>query len=411
MSKQLKIAMISLHSCPLGKLGGRDTGGMNVYIQEMAQELGRRGHTVDIYTRAHQPKHKQVVKLGDTIRLIHIETGGDEEVPKIAFYSYLENFMCGTENYRNSVNVRYDLIHSHYWLSGLVGKQLQIWWHIPHLIMFHTLGAVKNNIGIGMDEPELRVASEKELIHVCDRIVAATAREKKELIRYYGASPQKITVIPCGVNLDLFKPLDRETARAELGLDHRKIILFVGRLDPLKGLEQLLKAQSQIIDTEIPQLMIGGDEHSQDRVQSLQELAVELRIQDRISFLGSIAQEKMPLFYNAADICVIPSYYESFSLVALESLACGTQVIATDVGDMSNIIRHPEAGYVIANNSPDLLALRITSLLPHPGKQAQEIKARQAIAARYGWGNIADMMLQEYSASLRNRCQKITTNA
>jgi D-inositol-3-phosphate glycosyltransferase len=115
MSKQLKIAMISLHSCPLGKLGGKDTGGMNVYIQEIAQELGRRGHTVDIYTRAHQPGHKQIIKLGDTIRLIHIETGGDEEIPKIAFYSYLEKFMCGTENYRGSVNIRYDLIHSHYW--------------------------------------------------------------------------------------------------------------------------------------------------------------------------------------------------------------------------------------------------------------------------------------------------------
>jgi D-inositol-3-phosphate glycosyltransferase len=403
MPKQLKIAMISLHSCPIGKLGGKDTGGMNVYIQEIAREMGKRGHTVDIYTRAHKPEHEQIVKLGDNTRLIHIETGGNEEIPKVAFYSYLQNFICGIENFRNSVNIHYDLIHSHYWLSGLAGKQLQIWWHIPHILMFHTLGAVKNQIGIGTDEPELRIENEKELTQSCEYIIAATAREKKELVNYYHVYPQKVTVIPCGVNLNLFKPGDKEQARIELGLDHQKVLLFVGRLEQLKGLEQLLRAINQIRSTDGIKLMIvGGDEYSQNSMQELQKIAADLHIQNNINFTGSIVQEKLPAYYNAADICVIPSYYESFSLVALESLACGTPVITTDVGDMKNIICRSEAGYVLEDNSPGLLASEISRFLAQANNQTPKTDEIRALAAVYSWHNITDMILQRYNTILNN---------
>jgi D-inositol-3-phosphate glycosyltransferase len=402
MSRQLKIAMLSFHSCPLGKLGGRDTGGMNVYIQEMAQELGRRGHTVDIYTRAHQPEHGQVVNIEHNVRLIHIATGGIDEIPKVAFYSYLQRFICGTEDFRNSDKIHYDLIHSHYWLSGLAGKQLQVWWHIPHILMFHTLGAAKNAIGINADEPELRTESEKELAYTCDRIVAATVREKGDLIRYHGVSPQKITVIPCGVNLDLFKPIDREIARAELRLDHQKVILFVGRLEPLKGLEQLLIALSQMKGEEMLRLVvIGGDEYSETKIQSLQEMAAKLHIQDRVNFTGAVIQERLPLFYNAADVCVIPSYYESFGMVALESLACGTPVIATDVGGMRNIISHPAAGYVVKDNSPHILASKITKVLNQKGNLPPGTEFTRSLIINYRWSNIAGMLLNEYNKSLK----------
>ena len=402
MPEQLKIAIISFHSCPLGKPGGTDTGGMNVYIQEVAQELGRRGHSVDIYTRAHRRGHGQEVALGHNVRLIHIEVGGNEEIPKVALYARLQEFTCGIERIRKSVPISYDLIHSHYWLSALAGKQLQEWWHVPHFVMLHTLGAVKNTIGIDMDEPELRIESEREVIHACDRIIAPTTREKRELIEYYGAPPQKITVIPCGVNRDLFRPLDRELARTELGLDHQKVILFVGRLEPLKGLEQLIKALRHLSSRQIPELMIiGGDERSQSRLQALQTLAAELRVQDRVTFLGSVVQKRLPLFYNAADISVIPSYYESFGMVALESLACGTPVVATNVGAMRRIIRHPDGGYVVENNSPHLLASGIAELLSHAGNQAQEVERRRALTARYSWTTITDMILHEYTTALK----------
>ncbi len=398
MSEQLKIAMISLHSCPLGQPGRRDTGGMNVYIRELAQELGKRGHTVDIFTRNHQPEHEKVLELAENVHLIHLETGGAEEIPKIAFYTYLQRFICETENYRSSADIHYDLIHSHYWLSGLAGKQLQAWWHVPHMVMFHTVAASKNSIGIGLDEPELRTEGEKEVAHSCERIIAATVREKEDLINYYNAPPQKITVIPCGVNQSLFKPVDKEAARRELGVDSQKIILFVGRIEPLKGLEQLIKALGLINSKEeIKLLIVGGDEDSKSEVQDLQILARELNIDDRVAFLGSVIQERLPVLYSAADVCAIPSYYETFGMVALEALACGTRVVATDVGDMRNILRYEQIGSIVSKNAPEYLADKISELLTRGDNQAQDIKARQALTAEYNWGSIADLLLQEYS--------------
>jgi len=403
MQKQLRIAMISIHSCPVGKLGGRDTGGMNVYIVELARELGRKGHVVDIYTRVHQPEHEQLVSLGQNVRLIHLDTIRDEEMPKIAIYSYLQRFTCGVENFRKSNSLDYDLIHSHYWLSGLVGKQLRAWWHIPQVVMFHTLGAAKNSVGIGEDEPELRIESEREVVNNCERIIAATDREREELIQHYGASPTKIAVIPCGVNLDLFKPIDKGMARKELSLDHEKVILLVGRIEPLKGLGQMFKALTHITGNEAPRLMIvGGDEHSQDEVHALQGMARELHIEDQVTFAGSVPQERLPLFYSAADVCVIPSYYESFGMVALESLACGTPIVATDVGGIRHIIRRSETGRIVSDNSPRHLASSISELLCQTEEQEQHVEMRRAMMAEFSWANIADRILFEYDSLLHD---------
>ena len=403
MSKRLRIAMISVHSCPVGKLGGKDTGGMNVYIREIARELGRKGHAVDVYTRVHQPEHGQLINLAPDVRLIHLETGGDEEIPKIAIYSYLQSFACEIERFRQSQDLHYDLIHSHYWLSGLAGKELRVWWDVPDMVMFHTLGAAKNRIGIGEDEPELRIESEREVVGECQRIVAATEREKEDLVQHYGAAPSKIAVIPCGVNLDLFQPIHREIARKELSLDHEKLMLCVGRIEPLKGLDQLLRALTYFRGNEAPRLMIvGGDQHSQHEVRALRRMARELHIEERVSFVGSVAQERLPLFYSAADICVIPSYYESFGMVALESLSCGTPIVATDVGGMRRIIRNNEIGRIVEDNSPRQLASKISDLLSQTQDQGRDVEVRRAMMAEFSWANIAEMMLQEYDRVLRD---------
>ena len=397
MIERLNIAMISIHSCPLGVLGGRDTGGMNVYIRELAAELAKRGHAIDIYTMAHQPQHGPPINLGQNVRIIHLETGVDEEMPKLAIYDYIQRLASGAEDFRRYNQIQYDLIHSHYWLSGLIGKQLQTLWHVPHAAMFHTLGAVKNSIGIGEYEPELRIESEREVISSCDRIIASTTKEMEDLVKHYRASPDKITVIPCGVNLDLFKPIDKETARKELGLDHQKLILFVGRMDPLKGLEQLLTALTYIDGEKPPLLMVvGGDAHSQNQVQALQRMAKELNIEDRITFVGSVAQSRLPLFYSASDVCAIPSYYESFGMVALESLACGTPIVANNVGDMKNIVRHSEMGRIVPDNSPRHLASEISEDIYQPEDEAQHIKTRRDTIAEFSWANIADKILHEY---------------
>ena len=403
MIERLNIAMISIHSCPLAVLGGRDTGGMNVYIKEVATELAKRGHAIDIYTKAHQPQHGPSINLGQNVRIIHLETGVDEDMPKLAIYDYIQRLASGAENFRKYNQLQYDLIHSHYWLSGLIGRQLQTLWRVPHAVMFHTLGAVKNSIGIGEYEPELRIESEREVISSCDRIIASTTKETEYLMKHYGASPDKITVIPCGVNLDLFQPIDKETARRELGLDHQKVILFVGRMDPLKGLEQLLTALTYM-DGEKPPLLlvVGGDAHSQDRVQALQRMAKELNIEDRVTFVGSVSQSRLPLYYSAADVCAIPSYYESFGMVALESIACGTPIVANNIGDMKNIIRCSQMGRIVNDNSPHYMAGEISKVIYQSEDKERHIKTLRDTVAEFSWSAIADNIVNEYDRLLGN---------
>jgi D-inositol-3-phosphate glycosyltransferase len=402
MIERLNIAMISIHSCPLAMLGGRDTGGMNVYVRELARELAKIGHSIDIYTKAHQPQHGPPINLGQNVRIIHLNTGVDEDMPKLAIYDYIQRLASGVEDFRKYNQLQYDLIHSHYWLSGLIGKQLQTLWQVPHTVMFHTLGAIKNSLGIGEYEPELRIESEREVIISCDRIIASTTKETKDLIKLYGASPDKITVIPCGVNLDLFKPIDKETARRQLGLDHQKVILFVGRMDPLKGLEQLLTALTHM-DVEKPPLLmiVGGDGQTQGQAQSAQHLK-ELIVKDRVRLVGSVAQSQLPIYYSAADVCVIPSYYESFGMVALESLACGTPIIANNVGGMKNIVRHSQMGRIVSENSPHNLASEISEVIYQSEDEAQHIKIRRDTITEFNWATIADRILHEYHGLLRD---------
>ena len=393
--------MLSIHSCPLGKVGGENTGGMSVYIRELAHELGRRGHLVDVYTRIHEPAHGETAEIGQNVRLIHLKAG-EKEIEKLAIYYYLDDFAHHLENFRKQNGPRYDLIHSHYWLSGLTGKRLQQWWGIPHVMGFHTLGAVKNAIGIGEGEPDLRINAEKELVRDCHRIIASTLKGKKDLIDYYDASPETISVIPCGVNLDLFRPIGRETARCYLGLKEERIILFVGRIIPLKGIDNLLKAMSYLERKEgIKLVVIGGDEHCQTEVERLKDLSRSLKIQESVIFLGLVKQEILPFFYSAANLCVVPSHYESFGLVVLESLACGTPVVATQVGGAESVIRQGETGYVVRNNDSCHLADKIALLLSTPNGGTDVGTVRTSVV-NYSWSNITEAILAEYQSVLRD---------
>ncbi len=388
--------MLSVHSCPLGNLGAKDTGGMSVYIRELARELGKQGHLVDVYTRFHDPRDRQIYDIGQNARLIHLKAGADEEVHKLAVYSLLPDFTCHLENFRKHSGLQYDLVFSHYWLSAWVGKYLQQWWDVPHITMFHTLGAVKNAIGIGEDEPELRLETERDLVSNCQRIIASTEIEKEELIRYCGSQPEKIGVIPCGVNLELFQPIDKDLARQQLGFADDKVILFVGRIEPLKGIEQLVRAMPYLQNGRVPRLIIiGGDENSHCEMERLQELCRALRIQDSVTFVGLIKQDKLPYYYSAADACVVPSYYESFGLVALESLACGTPVVATSVGNLKSIIRQGETGYVVTDNSPFQLADRIALFLSRPNHDGKYTLSVRESVSQFSWPNIAESIIRE----------------
>ncbi len=407
--RQLKIAIISAHSCPLGTLGTKDTGGMSVYIVELAQALGKQGHLVDVYSRVHDPRDHQIYDLSQNARLIHLKAGELGQIDKLAVYSYLPEFCCNLEDFRKSNNLQYDLVFSHYWLSAWVGEYLQRWWNVPHITMFHTLGAVKNNVGAGEDEPALRIETERELARSCYQIIAPTEREKNELILHYGALPERISVVPCGVNLDLFHPVDKEIARKKLGFIDKKLILFVGRIEPLKGIEQLLKAMSYLQNRQNAKLIIiGGGERSRIEVGKLKRLSREFNVEDSVTFVGPVKQERLPYFYSAADVCVIPSYYESFGLVALESLACGTPVVVTDVGDFKNIIHQGETGYVVTDNEPHHLAEKIDLLLSRPNPDRNSAFSIRASVDQFSWSNIAGTIIKNFQQVLDNYYTSVT---
>jgi D-inositol-3-phosphate glycosyltransferase len=284
-----------------------------------------------------------------------------------------------------------------------VGESLKKWWGVPHLIMLHTLGAVKNAIGIGEDEPEIRIETERQLVRDCHHIITATEKEKDDLILHYGALPKKIRIIPCGVNLNLFQPIDKEVAKQQLGFDDKKIILFVGRIEPLKGIDQLLRAMTYLPNGQRLRLVvIGGDKHSRDEIERLQKLSKELHIKDSVTFIGSVPHERLPYFYSAATACVIPSYYESFGLVALESMACGTPVVATKVGNLKSVIQQGETGYVVEDNTPHHLADKIALLTSKPSPDMRSARSIRASVTSFSWSNIAQEMIKKYREILAN---------
>lgn len=404
----LRIAMLSVHSCPVGKLGTQDTGGMSVYIRELAREMGRRGHLVDIYTRSHGSGCDRVVDLGTNVRLVHLGAGNGEAVNKAGLFPCLEDFFRELEASRSSEALRYDLVHSHYWLSGRVGWWAQERWRIPHLLMFHTLGAVKNALFHRQVEPELRIVTEKQLAADCDRILAASEREKEHLVRFCGVSREAVGVVPCGVDLGRFRPVGKARAREQLGLDpDESVLLYVGRFSAVKGIDRLLEATAHLKrNRDLRLMLVGGDGEQTPESRELTGLSRRLGILDRVTFAGRVDHEDMPFYYSAADVLALPSHYESFGLVALESLACGTPVVTTQVGAMERIIRQDETGCVVQDASPQTLAEAVEAFLP--GSKVLPAEEIRASVLDWSWSGVASAMIHEYALLLEKKRHECT---
>jgi D-inositol-3-phosphate glycosyltransferase len=393
------MALLSFHSCPRGKPGTRDTGGMQVYVGELARALSRRGHFVDIFTRSHPGRHPEVTWLGPRARLVHIPDG-IPETPKAQLHAHIGRFRKGVESFRVSSGMTYDLIHSHYWLSGLAGQTLSQSWRVPHLVTFHTLGAAKDRTGMGPPESRMRLRSECRVAGTCSRIIASTKREQYDLKTNCQPHPAPVAVVPCGCNLRLFKPVDQVEARARLGLGKDKVILSVGRLDPVKGQDLLLEAFSLLSQANARLLLVGGDNDDIRGRERLERLADDLGIRDRVIFKKAVPQALLKFYYNAADICVISSYYETFSMVALEALACGTPLAATDVGGIKLLLdHHTSAGQVAASPTPRALSEAMSRALAGQGGE-RERSARRALISDYDWPRIAEQTLRQYQAAM-----------
>ena len=391
--------MLSVHTCPLAALGGKETGGMNVYVRELSRELGRRGFCVDVFTRCQNGAIPKVVPLGKGARVIHLDAGPCGPVPREEVFHYLPAFVEGVEAFSRSEGISYDLIHSHYWLSGWVSLRLRQRWGVPVIQMFHTLARLKNRALGGEREPELRVRAEATLLSEADIIVAPTPVERAELVWQLGVASGRIAVIPCGVDLELFRPIPREIALAEVGLGSGPLLLSVGRLTPIKGFETLLRALSRL--TEWPDLrlfIVGGgiDDPWNGESARLRRLASELGVAGRVEFVGALPQERLPFYYSAAHAVIMPSYYESFGMVALEAMACGSPVIASRVGGLAVTVQDGVTGFLIPEGDPEALATRMRALLADAGLRQGLGGAARRRAAAFHWSRIGRAVARLY---------------
>lgn len=394
-TEPLRLALVSLHTSPLAPPGGPDVGGMNVYVRQLARELGRRGHRVDVFTRRDRPDQPETLELAPGVRLVHLAAGPatpleKEEVPPLVplFAEALRRFAEGEA-------IRYDLVHSHYWLSGLAGEAVSVAWGVPHLVTFHTLGEVKNRARLTEREPEERIAAERRLVGSCDVLVCASDHEVRLLTRLYGADPARTRVVPLGVDLEIFRPLDKEEARRSLGLSDEPIMLYVGRVAPLKGLDILIHAAAQV-EGNFCVLVVGGGEGVDNHVRGLRRLAATVGIAERVAFLGPVEHDRLPWYYSAADVCVVPSFYESFGLAAVEAMACGTPVVASRVGGLVSTVRDGETGYLISWRCPEPFAERLELLLANPDLRASLGRAARASVQRFHWSHVGDAIISVY---------------
>jgi D-inositol-3-phosphate glycosyltransferase len=388
---------------------------MNVYVRDFSRELGRQGIQVDVFTRSQddcQPRVKHDLGYGG--RVIHVPAGPEKPIPLAEVGKYLDEFTQGVLGFARSENGRYDLIHSHYWLSGLVAERLREAWrvdgqhYIPIVHMFHTLGHMKNRIAQSEAEraPQARIDGETHVIQVADRIVAATPAEQAQLNWLYRADVNKVVVIPPGVDLERFYPMPKKAAKAQVGIpEEHKNILFAGRIEPLKGIDTLLQAIALIQERrpeavqDVCVAIIGGDPWADDEDEEmarLQEMRQDLGLGDMVAFLGAKDQDILPNYYAAAEMVVMPSHYESFGMVALEAMAVGTPVIASEVGGLAFLVRDGENGFHVPSRDPEALAERIYILLTNDACREQLGRQAQEYAKQYDWNIIVQRMMKVY---------------
>lgn len=395
------VAMLSVHTSPLAMPGSaKDAGGMNVYIRELARTLGQFPFTIDIFTRRTHPDLPEIIYLTPRVRVIHLEAGPAASLDKHKLYQYVPVLAHQMRTFAYREHKKYDVLHSHYWLSGMVAHQLARCWRVPHLTMFHTLAHLKQLANPAQAESALRLETERQLIQHSERIIATTSDERTQIIRHCGAPFDKVKVIPCGVDLRRFVAHNRREARLQLGLNaDQPVLLFVGRLDPFKGPDVFLQAAA-LMQQQAQLVIVGGNTAGDPEIDQLRLLADDLQLQKRVHFLGARPQEELPLIYSAADITVVPSYHESFGMAAVESLACETPVVATRAGGLITVVRHGETGYLVPR-TPSSFAERLDELLSSPATHERMRQAARPSVLQYSWESVAEQMRKVYEDVLR----------
>lgn len=411
-----RIALLSVHASPLAPMGGAKTGGMNVYIHELARELGRQGLYVDIFTRRASPSERAIDEsIGENVRVIYLNAGPPQPLPPHEQYEFLSEFTANLIAFATRRNLLYDMVYSHYWLSGWVAAKLKEAWGIRFAHMYHTLGHMKKRIEDKSHyQPDRRIMTEMSILQSADRVVAATPAEQAQLRWLYRAGRKQIVVIPPGVDTERFsKVMSRDAARGILGVKPASnLLLFVGRIEALKAVDTIFEAL-HVLRERAPStlrnlqfMIVGGDPESTGdyEMNRLQDLSVELGIARLVSFVGAKEQSELPLYYAAATAVIMPSDYESFGMVALEAMSSGTPVIASQVGGLQFLVRDQETGWHMPAREPISLAECIIELLSDRSRTEDMGLAASRIAQEYAWSRIAERLLKAFEDVA---CQKL----
>jgi D-inositol-3-phosphate glycosyltransferase len=405
--RRTRVAVLSLHTSPLDQPGTGDSGGMNVYIRSVAERLGGRGVDVDVFTRCRGRDVPEVEDIAGGGRVIQIQAGPCAPVAKADLPVLLPQFLNGILERRAREDVAYDVVHSHYWLSGWVGERMKRDLDAPLVASFHTLGKVKNFTRASSDlpEPAHRLDQEERVVDSSDAILATTPAEAAQLVGLYGARPEQVRVIPPGVDMATFAPKDPGEARARLGLVGKRVLVFVGRLQQLKGPDVAIRALAEAVNRDpmamrdVVLAVVGGPSGPSagaSEVSHLMDLASTAGVADRVQFYPPQSHERLGDFYSAAEAVLVPSRSESFGLVALEAQACGAPVVGASVGGLRLAVADGESGFLICGHDPADYADRILQLLTDPGL-AEGLRAGAVRhARRFSWDTTTGSVLEVY---------------
>lgn len=412
----MRVAVLSYHSSPLDEPGSGDAGGMTVYVRHLADALARTGTSTDIFTRATGDLRAPVM-LSPEVRVVPIVAGPDGVVPKERLQEHISEFTAGIRAFATAQRIRYDLLHSHYWQSGLAGMSLRDAWGVPLVHSPHTLGRVKNRSLAPGDSPEpaLRIAGEDAIKAGADVVIASTDDELEQLGCLYGVSHDRLKTLHPGVDHRVFRPLDRSDARRRLDLsDDEAVMLYVGRIQPLKGIDLAISALEELVpvlDRRVRLVVAGGasGRNGDREVARLRAFADELGVLDNVVFAGPQPHDRLPLFYSAADVVTVCSYSESFGFAALEAHACGAPVVGTAVGGLSHVVRDGRSGFLVETRDPSIFAARLKTLLSDDDLRRAFAAEAGASAAAFSWERTAEAFLELYECLVRTEDPELCT--
>ena len=400
-----RVAFLSMHTSPLDLPGAGEAGGMNVYIDELAATLVRRGVDVTVFTRCTDPGRPEMVDTPDGYRVAHVDAGPPWPLPISALADWVGEFADGVIRAivdRYSGEVHTDIVHSHYWLSGWAGLIVKQATGFPLANSFHTLGRVKDATRRPGQPPEplLRIAAESEVIALSDCVIASTEYEAFELIDHYGADPSRVCVNPPGIDLELFRTGDGREARRQIGIDDVPTVLFVGRIQALKGLDVAVEAMETVRDRlpDARMMVVGGPSgpSGEAEYRLIRDLAHGLGLRDAVTWWGAQPHRRLPVFYRAADVLIVPSRSESFGLVAAEAQATGLPVVAANVGGLRYVVRDGASGVLVDGWDPPDYGKALLRVLESSTVRDHLVTGALAAGRRYGWNMTTDRLMELY---------------